>query len=103
MKNGRPMAESEFVFNGIDAATGSYLTPALTVEQVAQLAQGETLDADRIDELRARHDARTVQTMGVPWGMDAQDLGQTGWGVVFAHDANPELRAALAPLLKLRS
>ena len=97
------MAENEFVFNGIDAATGSYLTPALTVEQVAQLAQGETLDADRIDELRARHDARTGQTMGVPWGMDAQDLGQTGWGVVFAHDANPELRAALAPLLKLRS
>ena len=32
------MAENEFVFNGIDAATGSYLTPALTVEQVAEHA-----------------------------------------------------------------
>lgn len=97
------MPTNEFVFNGIDAATGSYLTPTLSVEQVARLAQGETLDADRMDELKARHDALTAQTMGVPWGVDAQDLSQTGWGVVFAQDADPAIRTALAPLLKLRS
>ncbi len=97
------MPADEFVFNGVDAATGSYLTPALTVAQVAQLAQGETLDAARMDELRARHEALTAKTMGVPWGMDAQDLTQTGWGVLFPQDVGPELRAALAPLLKLRA
>ncbi|MCU0924426.1 MAG: hypothetical protein MUF16_29815, partial [Burkholderiaceae bacterium] len=93
------MSTDSFVFNGVDAATGSYLTPALSVEQVAQLAQGEALDAQRMDELRARHDAQTAQTMGVPWGVDAQDLAQAGWGVVFAHDADPQLHTALAALL----
>jgi hypothetical protein len=97
------MSTDSFVFNGVDAATGSYLTPALSAEQVAQLAQGEALDAQRMDELRARHEAQTAQTMGVPWGVDAQDLGQAGWGVVFAHDADPQIHAALAALLKLRT
>ena len=97
------MATENFVFNGVDAATGAYLTPALSAEQVAQLAQGEALDAQRMDELRARHEAQTAQTMGVPWGVDAQDLAQAGWGVVFAQDADPQLVSALAALLQLRS
>jgi hypothetical protein len=97
------MATDEFVFNGVDGSSGAYLTPALTAEQVAQLAQGEALDARRMDELRARHAAQTTQTMGVPWGVDAQDLAQAGWGIVFAVDADPQLRTALAALLQLRS
>lgn len=97
------MSADTFVFNGVDAVTGSYLTPALSAEQVAQLAQGETLDAQRMDELRARHHAQTAQTMGVPWGVDAQDLAQAGWGVVFAHDSDPKLHTALAPLLQMRA
>ncbi len=97
------MATDDFIFNGVDAATGAYLTPALSAEQVARLAQGDALDAQRMDELRARHEARTAQTMGVPWGVDAQDLAQAGWGVVFALDADPTVRTALAALLQLRT
>jgi hypothetical protein len=96
------VSKDDIVLNGINGATGSYLTPSLSIEQVAQLAQGEALEAERMDEFKARVDAH-AKTYGAPWGVDPQDLTQSGWGVIFSHDADSGLRVALAPLLKLRS
>jgi hypothetical protein len=95
------MPEDQIILNGVNGATGSYLMPALTVEELARLAQGETLDTDRFAELRARHES-TAATFGVPYGVDPQNLAQAGWGVIFAHDAEPGLRSALAPLMAIR-
>lgn len=39
---------------------------------------------------------------GAKEGVDATQLGQAGWGVVFAHDGNPAVKEALQPLLALR-
>ena len=94
------MADTSIALNGIDGASGTYLTPALSIDEVAQLAQGASLED--LDALRARV-AQQARTYGVAWDVDANDLAQTGWGVIFPHDARADIQSALATLLKLRA
>lgn len=89
-------------FNGIDAATGTYLVPPMAPADLSALARGAPVDKDATDELK-RWWARISQpTLGTVEGIDATDLAQTGWGVVFAQGADPAVRQALAPLLEHR-
>lgn len=90
----------ELYFNGIDGASGDYLLPPLTPKDVSALAQGKGLDVDQIDELKARR--RREAHYGVKEGVDPKELSQTGWGVIFAHGADPAIRDALGELLKHR-
>jgi Peptidase family C25 len=93
-------SDETWVFNGIDGATGSYLLPEMTPAQVSSLAQGGTLDPAAINELKQRSFDLQNPHAGVE--ADARDLAATGWGVVFAYDADPALLEALSPLLSLR-
>jgi hypothetical protein len=68
-------ATQTLAFNGIDGASGGYLLPPLTAEQVAQLAQGQHLR-----ELKWYHQRATEAVMGPKEGVDPTDLAQTGWG-----------------------
>jgi hypothetical protein len=91
-------AEDLLVFNGIDATTGEYLTRT-TDAQLAAIAQGrdpEAATGEHLDELRNRSQQQQFVYA------DTKDLAQTGWGVIFAHDADPRIREALAPLLEHR-
>lgn len=87
--------------NGLNGAGGGYLLPPLSPAVVAALARGERLDAEERRELAARYAATTGGLLGVV-DADPTDLGQAGWGVVFAEDADPAVREALAPLLEHR-
>jgi hypothetical protein len=75
---------------GVDARTGAYLRPPLAVRGIARAVRGSGLSRKR--RLRVR---------GLPRGVDARDLRQTGWGVVFADGAEEE-RLALGELLHHR-
>lgn len=86
--------------NGVNGATGSYLSE-LSIEQIARIARGEPIEEIVSRELKVRRESMDL-TFGLPMDIDSQDLAQTGWGVVFAHDAPAPVRQALEPLLDLR-
>jgi len=92
----------ELRFNGINGATGEYLLPSLRPRQIAQIAAGEPLDAEEVEELK-RHWFRASQPHFAPMpGIDTQDLSQAGWGVIYAPDVSKADKEALSPLLLLR-
>jgi Peptidase family C25 len=103
------MSEEQFYFNGIDGATGEYLLPSLTPEQVAKIARGEEFDPAHLKELE--HKNRQVKGLNPDFapieGVDPKNLAETGWGVIFAFDPeakgpNPDIKAALWELLEHR-
>lgn len=99
-----PLVEEEVcVFNGIDGETGKYLVPPLPLHRLAELARKEP-------RYRFRRPARCQPAPGqispeekAPAAAVAApgDLGQAGWGVIFA-EQDPAIREALAPLLDRR-
>jgi hypothetical protein len=96
------MATEHLFINGIDGASGSYLLPPLTMADVAAAARGEVVDADHLRELSLKLYLARTATFGVKEGVDPTDLASAGWGVIFAHNADPAIREALHPLLSMR-
>ena len=98
------MDPEPLIFNGINGATGDYLLPPLTTRDISKVAQGEKLDPAHLQDLIQRRLESTQPHFGVReiLGGDATQLASSGWGVIFAHDADPAIREALAPLLDRR-
>ena len=97
-----PANEQELlVFNGVNGDRGEYDLPPLKAEELASFIKGEETP-ENLAELRYRYQQQTEQHLGVKEGVDATDLSQAGWGVVFAHDADPTIQEALGELIELR-
>ncbi|HCY61664.1 MAG TPA: hypothetical protein DHV59_02225 [Oxalobacteraceae bacterium] len=92
------MSNGLFVFNGIDAITGGYLLPEMSAHSIAALARGEPPEP-AYRELKYRYESGKFRTFGPVEGVDPGNLAEAGWGVIFAHDADPGVREALRPLL----
>ncbi|WP_445633988.1 Gingipain domain-containing protein [Nostoc sp. DSM 114161] len=94
----------ELYFNGINGASGDYLLPPLTPEQVSKIAQGEEFDPTEISELKRKdsHVKGLEPDFAPIEGVDPKNLAETGWGVIFAYNADPAIREALKELLEHR-
>lgn len=78
------MVSTHVVPNGVDALTGGYSHPPVSVAEIAQSAR----------ELGARAPVATRGGMRRPL-----DFADTGWGVVFPEGASEKVRKALEPLI----
>jgi len=96
------MSTELLVFNGINATTGEYLLPPMTPQQVADIVRGEPHDAAHLKELTWWYQRSTQSTFGPREGIDPKKLDETGWGVIFAHGADPAIKEALGELLAHR-
>jgi len=90
--------EDEFVFNGVDADTGTYLFPRARLDRVASAAKGVRQDAAHLADLEARKLADTEDRLAVVFGRRPERLDEVGWALVTADNVGPEIIEALAPL-----
>lgn len=88
-------------FNGIDGDSGGYEIPPLTGETLSALITKQD-PPENLSELRHKFASKTETQFGVAEGIDANNLAETGWGIIFAHDIHPQIIEALKPLLDLR-
>ena len=90
------------IFNGIDGATGEYLLPTLSPQDISAIARGAPQDPKQVAELKQWWQRISLAHHAPVEGADLRNLAETGWGVIFAHNADPEIKTALAPLLEHR-
>jgi hypothetical protein len=97
------MSDPKLVLNGINALTGQYLVPPMTLDEAAGQARGDQVPAPRANWLRRLADWITQRPFALPAEIDdPNDLSQVGWGVVYSKGVSPTVRAALKPLLDRR-
>lgn len=101
------MSNDSLAFNGIDARTGEYLL-ALPASDLVRLACGQPVDDSVRADLRAKK-AATDDHLGVKEGIDAANIAQAGWAVIFPAATGAKALAeqgaivdALGPLLRHR-
>lgn len=95
------MDERVFV-NGVNGATGDYLLAPPSLRDISAVARGDPVDGDQLGELRWWYRRSAEATFAPREGVDPLNLAEAGWGVVFAHDADPAIHEALRPLLAHR-
>lgn len=85
--------------NGVNPRTGHYAVAAPTPAELCALAEARPLSKE---ELAAILDAkqRGLKTLGVGYGVDANALDESGWGLVFAAN-DPDVDAKKARLKSL--
>jgi hypothetical protein len=89
--------------NGVDATTGGYLLDPMTAAEAASRALGEPTDAERASAIAKVAGALTSDHLGLPFDVDALNLSQAGWAIVFHRDEDAAVKAALQPLIDHRA
>jgi hypothetical protein len=95
------------VCNGLNGTNGEYLLPPLPLAALSDLVQSADREQhDLLPLLRQRYERDEHGYLGPMEGVDATDLAEAGWGVIFPSTLPARelaaLKAALRPLLALR-
>lgn len=99
------MSDQLLYFNGINGATGAYLLPPQTPEELTQRFIKGASPPENLSELKARFRRKIQGSLGVKDGVDPTKLAEAGWGIIFAQndrDHTPAILDALKELLDLR-
>ena len=95
------MSDDLIFFNGLNGATGGYDLPPMTGLELAGFIRGER-PPENLAELRYRYELSVQRHLGLREGVNPLRIEETGWGVIFAHGADPAIAEALAPLIDHR-
>jgi hypothetical protein len=95
------MTNEKLFFNGIDIDTGGYLTPPISLADLASEIRAERYGGEHLNELRQRYQD-DEEHLGVMYGRDPNDIGSAAWGLVIPRDMEKEVLDALEPLVALR-
>jgi hypothetical protein len=96
---------TELHFNGINAETGEYDFPSMDGKKLTELLyekEKEEGAPENLSELKAKAQQKQTASFGVIEGIEPDKLEQAGWGIIFAHDADPQIKEALSPLIEWR-
>jgi hypothetical protein len=96
------MSSGKVYINGIDATTGSYLVPPMGADQAVSIIQGNPMDPDMARWLARLWRVTSQPNLGLPMGINATEVAEAGWGIVFHCDEEPAVKDALAPLIEHR-
>ena len=89
--------------NGVDGATGKYLPPPPSWNDVIAHAGELVLHPAVARERQWVAESRSDDANRLPgYGIDPRELASAGWGVIFAPDVDAGTREALKPLLDHR-
>ncbi|NKY41102.1 hypothetical protein, partial [Cellulomonas septica] len=90
------------VVDGLDVATGTYLTPPTALGDLAAALRDAPVPGGGDERRLRRRSQADERHLGVTVGFDAEDLASVGWGIVTAPDVDTAVLAALEPLLARR-
>ena len=97
------MAGQKAYFNGIEAKTGDYFTDPMTIEEIAtRVSLGEE-DKRHLVFLRNVLKQFRIPRLGTIYGVDPNNLEETGWGIIFHQNVSAEIRVSLKDLIEQRN
>jgi len=97
-----PKNEGLLYFNGIDGSTGEYGLKPMTYAEFSKFILEEPTP-ENLEELEEWYKTYLQHDLfGLADDRDPENLAEAGWGVIFAHDADPAIKRMLKPLLDLR-
>jgi hypothetical protein len=97
------VSDTRIYLNGINALTGEYLVKPLTPAEAADYARQTQLPREKASLLGRLVSLLTGRFFGLPADVEAEELSQAGWAIVFTPDTPDEVRKALEPLRKHRA
>ncbi len=93
--------DSSIHYGGINGATGQSTIPPLTVRQLSEAIR-QLSEPANLGDLRRRQEQDGLEALGLRPGVSPCRLEATGWGIVFAEDADPAVEEALSELIAHR-